>query len=165
MEPGIAYELAVPMEPEPLEIPGIEVTATARAIARRLEPVYARMDRAVHAHFRTEEDFASRGMPPVGAMIRGLPSIRVRSAGINWLVEMRGAVTLDGQPCVPAVYLDGVRVSASDDRAGLSEFMAMPTFDVAIIEVYPGASSLPPEFNDPGTMCAIGIWTKRGGSD
>jgi len=55
-------------------------------------------------------------------------------------------------------------VSSSDDTAGLSEMMGLPTLDVAVIEVYPGASSLPPEFNDPGTMCAIGIWTKRGGS-
>ncbi len=37
----------------------------------------------------------------------------------------------------------------------------MSTMDVAVIEVYPGAASLPPEFNDPGSMCAIGIWTKR----
>ncbi|NNM03735.1 MAG: TonB-dependent receptor [Gemmatimonadetes bacterium] len=163
MEPGIAYELEVQMEPEPLEIPGIVVSTTPRPVARRLEPVFARMDRVVTAYFRTKEDFEQRGYPPVGAMVRGLPSVRVRNAGMRWIVEMRGAMTLDGQRCRPVVYLDGMRVSSSDDEASLSEMMAMPTFDVAVIEVYPGAASLPPEFNDPGTMCAIGIWTARGG--
>jgi hypothetical protein len=165
VEPGVAYELDVQMEPEPLEIPGIVVSTTPRAIARRLEPVYARMDRAVTAYFRTDEDFAGRGYPPVGSMIRGLPRIRVRNAGMQWRVEMGGSITLDGRPCTPVIYLDGMRVSSFDDVDSVSEMMAMPTFDVAVIEVYPGAASLPPEFNDPGTMCAIGIWTKRGGSD
>jgi hypothetical protein len=165
IEPRIAYELSVQMEPEPLEIPGIVVSTTPRIIARRLQPVYERMDRAVTAYFRTDEDFASRGYPPVGSMIRGFPRIRVNNYGAQWRVRMGGAVTLDGSPCMPVVYLDGMRVSSSGDTQSLSEMMAMPTFDVAVIEVYPGAASLPPEFNDPGTMCAIGIWTKRGGSD
>ena len=43
-EAGVAYELAVQMEPEPLELPGIVVSTTPRGIARRLEPVFARMD-------------------------------------------------------------------------------------------------------------------------
>ena len=73
------------------------------------------------------------------------------------------AVTLIGDRCVPTIYLDGMRVSRHGDPASLSEFLTMSTFDVAVIEVYPGAASLPAEFNDPGTMCAIGIWTRRGG--
>jgi len=163
LEPGVAYEVAVRLDPDPMEIPGIEVTAVSRRVARRLEPVYDRMDRAVTAHFRTKEEFASRGHPPVGAMIRGLPRVRVHQRGLFWAVTMGGAVTLSGQACVPAIYLDGIRVSNSEDPMSVSEFMAMSTFDVDVIEVYPGASSLPPEFNDPGTMCAIGIWTRRGG--
>ena len=41
--------------------------------------------------------------------------------------------------------------------------IAMAPMGVEIVEVYPGPASLPPEYNDPGTKCAIGIWTKRGG--
>lgn len=164
LQPGVAYEVAVRMEVDPVEIPGIEVTAVSRLVARRLEPVYQRMDRAVTAHFRTDKDFAARGHPPVGSLLRGLPRVKVQNRGLTWSVTMGGAVTLNGDACVPSIYLDGMRVSRHGDPASLSEFLAMSTFDVAIIEVYPGAASLPPEFNDPGTMCAIGIWTKRGGS-
>jgi hypothetical protein len=82
---------------------------------------------------------------------------------MNWLVTMGGAVTMTGEPCVPTLYLDGMSVSRHGDPASLSEFLTLSTLDVAVIEVYPGAASLPAEFNDPGTMCAIGIWTRRGG--
>ena len=148
---------------EAAEIPGIEVSAVSRMVARRLQPVYDRMNRAVTAHFRTEKDFVARGHPSVGSMLRGLPRVKVQNRGMSWLVTMGGAVTLTGQPCVPTLYLDGMRVSRHGDPASLSEFLTLSTLDVAVIEVYPGAASLPAEFNDPGTMCAIGIWTRRGG--
>jgi len=163
LESGLGYQVAVRMEVDPLEIPGIEVTAVSRTVARRLQPVFDRMDRAVTAHFRTETDFVARGHPPVGSLLQGIPRVRVENRGLRWSVTMTGAVTLNGDPCVPSIYIDGVRVSHHGDPASLSEFLAMSTLDVAIIEVYPGAASLPPEFNDPGTMCAIGIWTRRGG--
>jgi hypothetical protein len=163
LEPGVAYEVLFRLDPDPVEIPGVEVTAVARRVARRLEPVYERMERAVTAHFRTKEEFESRGHPPVGAMIRGMPRVRVAQRGMMWNVRMMGAATLSGQGCTPVIYLDGIKVTNPEDPTSVSEFMAMSTFDVAVIEVYAGASSLPPEFNDPGTMCAIGIWTRRGG--
>lgn len=99
-------------------------------------------------------------------MIRGLPVVWVsQRGGLLWSVAMGGSILLTGGRCVPAVYLDGIRVpNPADDSltlSSLSEFMAMSTMDVAVSEVYPGAASLPPEFNDPGSMCAIGIWTKR----
>jgi len=164
LQSALGYQVAVRMEVDPLEIPGIEVAAVSRSVARRLQPVFDRMERAVTAHFRTEKDFVARGHPPVGSLLQGIPRVRVQNRGLRWLVTMGGAVTMTGDPCVPSIYLDGVRVSHHGDPASLSEFLAMSTLDVAILEVYPGAASLPPEFNDPGTMCAIGIWTKRGGN-
>ena len=166
LEEGVAYEVAFRLDPDPFELPGVEVKAMSRRIARRLAPVYDRIDRSTTAYFRTEKDFASRGHPPVGAMIQGLPRVRVaQRGGLMWSVTMGGSVLLTGERCVPAIYLDGIRVSNpyedTSALSSLSEFMAMSTMDVAVIEVYPGAASLPPEFNDPGSMCAIGIWTKR----
>lgn len=51
-------------DPDPLELPGVEVKAVSRQVARRLEPVYGCMHRSTTAHFRTEKDFASRKPPP-----------------------------------------------------------------------------------------------------
>ena len=88
----------------------------------------------------------------MAAMLQELPSTRIRNRGLTWSIELRGG-------CTPTIFVDGVRVG----RGGVSEFLNMSTISVEIIEVFPGAASLPAEYNDPGTFCAIGIWTKRGG--
>ena len=85
-------------------------------------------------------------------MLQGLPGVDIRSWGRFWNVKFRGG-------CLPTIFVDGIRV----DRGGASDFLNMSTIDVEIIEAYKGPATLPPEYNDPGTFCAIGIWTKRGG--
>lgn len=163
VQPGMAYEVRVRLDPDPLELAGIEVTTRSRFVARRLEPVYQRMGMGTAANFLTKRDFQTRGIPPIGQMLRGLPAVRVRNSGHWWTVHMGRAGRFGDKGCKPTVYLDGMRVALPDDNAALSEFLSMSTFDVEVIEVYKGPASLPPEFNDPGTMCAIGIWTRRGG--
>jgi hypothetical protein len=160
VEPGLAYHVTARMTPDPVEVEGIEVEARSRRFARRLEHVFQRMGTSVGGEFLTAEDFRIRGMPQVGHMLRGIPSVAVRNSGLRWNVFFRRG---GWGGCSPAVYLDGMRVVQSGDAAAMSEFMGMSTFDVEVIEVYKGPASLPPEFNDPGTLCAIGIWTRRGG--
>jgi hypothetical protein len=163
VEPGMAYEVSVRMDPDPVEVEGIEVETRSRFVARRLEPVYARMSMGTNADFLTKEAFEMRGMPPVGQMLRGLLSVKVRNYGSQWNITIGRAARIGEGGCVPAVYLDGMRVAKPDDQPAISEFLSMSTFDVEVIEIYKGPASLPPEFNDPGTLCAIGIWTRRGG--
>ena len=43
-----------------------------------------------------------------------------------------------------------------------AEFFAMSTIDVDVIEVFPSASSIPPDYAT-NSFCMVGIWTKRGG--
>ncbi len=166
LAPGMDYEIRARMDVEPLEIEGVEVVARSKTVARRLVPVLQRVDTDHgNAHFFTERDFQRRGHPQVGQLLYGLPSTTVRNSGFRrWSVTFR-------RRCTPAIYLDGVRVvdgvpdrrPGSEDLSGISEFLTLPTSEVAIVEIYPSPSGLPPEFNDPGTMCAIGIWTRRGG--
>ena len=62
--------------------------------------------------------------------------------------------------CSPEIWVDGIRmVSAGGDQ---SEFLAMSTLDVEVIEVFPSASSIPPDYAT-NSFCMVGIWTKRGG--
>ena len=152
VEPGVAYQFDVTMAVEAIEIEGITVTTRSRFRARRLEPVFARMDLGVWGEFRTVEDFERRGNPPVAAMLQGMLSTNVRNRGVFWSVSFRGC----GRP---SIYVDGVLVS----RVGVSEFLNMSTIDVEVIEVYRRLAGLPIEFMSQGTRCAIGIWTKRGG--
>jgi len=164
MRPGLAYDLSVRMQADALQIEGITVEVRSQNTVRRLEPVYERMDRGVTAHFKLRQDFQIRGNPTIGAMLQGLPSTVVTNRGGRWSVRFRGNTRLaQGSDCSPSLWVDGIRVVRSEDAAGLAEYLSLSTIDVEIMEVYPRPNTLPPEFNDPGTLCAIGIWTRRGG--
>lgn len=168
VQPEAAYEVNVSMESEAIELEGITVTARSRIVARRLEPIFARMDRGTVGHFLTRDDFARRGYPRVVQAIQNLPSTKVRrDRNGQWHVVFRsaggfGAPSVFGTGgCEPAIYLDGQRIHRPGDPP--SPFLDDSTNEIELIEVYPGAASLPAEYNDPGTFCAIGIWSRRGG--
>jgi hypothetical protein len=79
----------------------------------------------------------------------------MQKQGGLWNIQIRG--------CSPAFYVDGLRVAQSGDTWALSEFLNEPTMGIEVLEVFPGAATLPPEYNDPGTHCAVAAWTRRGG--
>ena len=63
-------------------------------------------------------------------------------------------------PGLPEIWVDGIRMVRSGGDP--SEFLAMSTLDVEVIEVFPSASSIPPDYAT-SVFCMVGIWTKRGG--
>ena len=158
--PGSDYDAIIPLGEKVIELSGIDVTVRSRAVARRLLPIYERMERGLGGRFLTASDFQRRGYQSVGASIQGLPSVRARQAGTRWLVTFRRGVTNFEAGCDPEVWVDGIRVSRSGQYS--EDFFAMNTLDVEIIELYPSPVSIPAEYG-AGAMCAIGIWTKRGG--
>ncbi len=159
-QPGTAYDALIPVEAEAIPLEGIEVTVRSRAVARKLEPVFERMARDLGGIYLTATDFKKRGYGPVANMIQGLPSVIVRGSGYRYQMNFRRGATQFNPGCAPELWLDGVRIV----RAGgdLSEFLSMNTVEIEVIELFPSPSSIPPEYSTAG-MCAIGIWTKRGG--
>lgn len=160
-----AYDVTVPLSARPIELPGIEVAVRSRATARLHRDVFFRLDRDLGGTFLTRDDLRRRGNPPVGQVLEGLPSSRVRQGcAFGCPLPPGFHVTLRGG-CQPTIYVDGVRFARASDPQAVGEALLMSSGEVEIIEVYPSPASLPAEYNDPGTFCAIGIWTRRGGGD
>jgi len=157
---GSDYEAHLPIHPEAIQIAGIQVTVRSRAVARRLEPVFQRMERSLGGYFLTATDFKRRGYQTVGATIQGMPSVQARQSGLRWIVRFRRGVTNFDAGCDPEVWVDGVRAAKSG--ADADDFFSINTSEIEIIEVYPSSISIPPEYSS-SALCAIGIWTKRGG--
>lgn len=161
VEPGSDYEAVIPVSEQAIELAGISVTVRSRAVARRLLPIFERMERGLGGRFLTRADFERRGYPSVGASIQGLPSVAARQAGTRWVVRFRRGATVNSLEagCDPEVWVDGIRAARSGEYA--EDFFAMNTSEVEIIEIYPSSGSIPAEYGG-GALCAIGIWTKRG---
>jgi hypothetical protein len=160
-QPGSAYDARIPIEVEAIALDGIEVSVRSRAVARKLEPVFERMERGLGGIFLTTHDFLQRGNGPVANMLQGLPSTRVTgNGGSSWRLSFRRGSSNLQAGCSPEIWVDGIRmVRAGGDQ---SEFLAMSTLDVEVIEVFPSASSIPAEYAT-NSFCMVGIWTKRGG--
>lgn len=111
------------------------------------------------------QQIAARANPPMSELLRDVVGVTLHpvsttSGGTSYRIQMRGATGLSGVCTSPSLYLDGAQVElASGDAAALDHLV--PSADIAGIEVYPGASSLPPEFNSGDAACgAIVIWTR-----
>jgi carboxypeptidase family protein/TonB-dependent receptor-like protein len=159
-QPGSSYDARIPVEEEAIPLEGIEVSVRSRAVARKLEPVFERMERSLGGMFLTATDFQRRGYGPVAQMLQGLPSVSVTGSGFRYRMRFRRGAQNGRAGCEPEIWLDGVRMVRSGQD--VSEFMSMNTIEVEVIELFPSPSSIPPEYST-SSMCAVGLWTKRGG--
>ena len=159
-QPGTSYDAWIPVEEEAIPLDGIEVTVRSRAVARKLQPVFERMERGLGGIYLTATDFKRRGYGPVAQMLQGLPSTSVTGAGFRYQMRLRRGMQQGNAGCAPEIWLDGIRVVRSGDD--VSEFMALNTVEVEVIELFPSASSIPLEYST-SAFCMVGLWTKRGG--
>ena len=159
-QPGSAYDASIPVEESAISVEGIEVTVRSRAVARKLEPVFERMERGLGGMYLTATDFKRRGNVSIAQMVQGLPSVAVTGSGYRWSIRFRRGSSELEPGCSPEVWLDGVRVVRAGSPA--DDFLAMNTLDVEILELFPSAGSIPSEYAT-SAFCAIGIWTTRGG--
>ena len=155
VDPGSGYEMRVPLTSRAIELEGIEVTTRSRFVARRLQDAYMRADIAPMGRYVMRDEIERRGYPRLLDLIRGRASVRIDRVGPHYAVRLRG--------CSPSLWVDGMRVAQAGDDEQISNWIRDPSYDVEMVEVFPGASSLPPEYNEPGTFCAIAVWTRRGG--
>ena len=66
---------------------------------------------------------------------------------------------------VPVMMSSLLTPAAADRRDGRRfgvRFLAMRTLDAEVTEVFPSASSIPPDYAT-SSCCMVGIWTKCGG--
>ncbi|MFI5231718.1 MAG: TonB-dependent receptor [Gemmatimonadales bacterium] len=130
-------------------------------------------------HFFTDSQLVkmtNRLLSEVVNTIPGPQIYRSNTSTAAWVSTARGTQSLAGafvldqsdvrrgapnNQCYAAVFLDGVPVFTGRRGQLLFDINTIPTAQIAGIEYYGGAGSLPPEFNVGGNTCgALVIWTK-----
>jgi hypothetical protein len=118
---------------------------------------FDRRRRSGFGYYRTSAEIEKRG-PNVklSQLLQDVLGVRVDRRGAESIVTMqRGATTGIGRgPCIPSLYVDGMRDVMRDFDRYYSE-------EIAGIEVYPREANRPFEFIDSTNPCgAIAIWTR-----
>jgi hypothetical protein len=150
-------DLAIQLDPVARSMPGVDVKETRYARVPTLENFETRRrDKAGLGFFLGRDEIRQRDGAQLSSLLsqaKGVTIVRARN-GRNLLRFARWSSK--GTSCAPHVWLDGALVKdfeIDDVRAS----------DVEAVELYPNASSAPPEF-DTGARFACGIvvlWTRR----
>jgi hypothetical protein len=153
---GETVALAIVLSPVATEIEGMTVEESSRR-RRLLSEFYDRKARGF-GHFITREDIESRNPANLSDMMRMVPGARVISSrvGGTGTVRFNRALMAPGRDCPPQYWVDGVKTW------GFNIDDVLPS-DVEGIEIYPGASTVPPQYNtkEGTTICGvILIWTR-----
>ncbi len=147
------------------------VSVTVAAVAQQLAPVivrsdaersysgyladfYRRRDRG-NGRFITQDQIAKRAPQQLTDMFRTIPGMTITSPSIG-----DSKLRIRGNMCAPAVWLDGMPAIASE-----FDLDTISPEDVAGIEIYSGASTVPVQFVVPFGPTACGtvvIWTRHG---
>ena len=156
---GITTEIEVGLVPDPVEMEPLVATTTR---SRRLETkgFYERKywgELVGTGTFYTADGIDRRRPALISHMIADGPGIRLecglraRSCDI---VNTRLSAGFSSDGCPMSVYVDGMGIGSNADR------MVSPV-EIAGVEIYRGAASVPGEFAGSDSRCGVvAIWTK-----
>jgi CarboxypepD_reg-like domain len=151
---------------EILMAPYVTALDTVRVRVRNAEETWRQgfRDRKLRGYgtFIDEKEIAKRNPGLVADLFRdvtGMEVVHVRAFGQMVLMRSRGS----GLLCVPAVFLDGVRLWTGRDGADYTgtadlEFVVNP-LDVASVEVYFRSTGIPLEFDTSNGCGSVVLWT------
>lgn len=146
------------------------VTVTGKADTVRVAPSAtidwnegfdSRRAHATGGSFLDRAAIDKRGAVRMSELLRSLPGVALLPiggplGGNDYMVVMRGIATVKGEVCPVQYYLDGHPYQADDNVDRL-----ITPKEVVAMEVYPGASQVPPQFKGPTSRCGvIVIWTR-----
>ncbi|MXW66415.1 MAG: carboxypeptidase-like regulatory domain-containing protein [Gemmatimonadales bacterium] len=164
---GITTEVDVGMVPDPVEMEPIVATATR---PRRLEVggFYERKywgELVGGGTFFTATDIERRGPVLISQMIADEPGIRLGNCRLRRssciLVNTRVASEFSPDGCPLSFYLDNTLVRGLGGRDGQTIDDLVRPHEIAGVEIYRNAASLPGEFAGSDSQCGIvAIWTK-----
>lgn len=153
LEADDSIEVVFRLSPGAVLLDPLEVVASARRRPGWLEDFRRRAERGAFGWFATRAEIERLRPVRTTELLRAVPGIRlVPGRGAGYAVRGRGG-------CVPAVYLDGVRLPGG---AGSIDLWTSPS-SLEGIEVYHG-TAVPAEFSRPGSACgAVLLWSRMGG--
>ncbi|HET7229162.1 MAG TPA: carboxypeptidase-like regulatory domain-containing protein [Longimicrobium sp.] len=161
---GIDVDLTV----APVQLRGVEATATATEVALRDAGFYDRQKMGIGV-FLTGNRIARNPASPLIDAFRGVPGVRV----VRYLAPMtrrsgpRSTTDIDteyrvaasraaGRECWMDLYVDDVNV-------GPEVLKNLPAREVVAVEVYRGPSEMPAKYRKTDNRCgAVVIWTRQG---
>jgi len=162
-----AARFAITLVPDGTRLPEVHVIGE-RNLFPSNEPRFSEFERRRQSgtgRYIDARQISARSNPPVSELLRDIGGVTLypvsTTAGTRFYrVQMRGAVGLTGVCTSPELYLDGVQVELPSGDADALDHLVQPR-EIAGIEVYLGASSIPVQFNAGDAGCgAIVIWTK-----
>lgn len=158
LEPREELVVEIRLDIEAVLLEPVVVRSRSR-MGQPLSEFYDRMERGRKTgfgYFVSREDVDRRSPLHSTDLLRMAPGVRVVSgrAGRGAMIRMTGG-------CVPAIYVDGMRVNRPPLTAvSLDDYV--PAVSLEGIEVYRGASAQQGAYYDPSGCGLILVWTRRG---
>ncbi len=159
------------LETNAVELPTLEVEVTRGFRNPRLAGFYERKSRGV-GHYIDREDLEEVDL--IHNFRRRVPNIYIQECvaptGLRmsncWNIDLRRGGTGAGEPCRPAIYLDGRPLTsafggANDMLGSFSTIQNLPRDMLEGIEVYRNAGGAPPQYRTGSDGCGIVlVWTR-----
>lgn len=153
LRPGRMSVLEVLLAPQPIALAPLRVRGERDRSLARAMGFYERRDRGPRSSFLTREEIEARSPGRLSDMVGTLPGVRAipgpfRDARITF------GRTTGSFRCPIQYFIDGVPVHGF-------EMDDVPPGNVDGLEIYRGASVIPPQFNRGTSLCGvIVIWTR-----
>ena len=150
--------LSVTLDPFATEIEGMTVEEATRR-RQLLADFYDRKSRGF-GHFITRDEIEKQNPMNLSDMMRMVPGAMLIPVAGTGMATLRFTRAQVGRDCPPQYWVDGVKAY------NLNIDDIVPS-DVEGIEIYPGASTVPPQFNtrEGTTICGVVlIWTRVPGT-
>ncbi|GMV07778.1 MAG: hypothetical protein AMXMBFR53_40530 [Gemmatimonadota bacterium] len=171
---GERLVLRVSLDVEAVELGGLDVTTRATPRSAELSVAGFESRRIqVPGFFVDEAEIAERRPTRLTDVVGRAPGASVLRLG-GRVVDVRflrgQGVTLKGAgPCLPSIWLDGVRVREGGRPEGDLRSATFPLLNdligpeqVAAIEVYASSASVPAPFRGTGSSCGVVVvWSRR----
>jgi hypothetical protein len=159
--PGDTVRKEFRLIPAPVELEGLTVTSWGRSMALRTAGFYNRQRRGFGAFVTAEriEQLRPQQTNELFRQMRGFMLWR-NPDGHQIVVPARGFST--GGMCLSLVFVDGMQMYVRDAIDQEMAINGIPPEDIAGIEAYAGAASIPAQYNPTGSACGvILIWTRQ----
>ena len=155
---GETYAMSIVLTPYATEIEGM----TVEELTRRRQLLSDFFDRSSRGfgHFITREQIEKRNPMNLSDMMRMVPGARLIPNRLGGTATLRFARATMGRDCPPQYWVDGVKTWALN----IDDIVPQ---DVEGIEIYQGASTVPPQYNtkEGTTICGVVlIWTRIPGT-
>jgi hypothetical protein len=177
--PDKAYRRVFTLVPSVAALDPVETKAEATvAVPMHVRAFEDRRSKGI-GNYWTAEDFEKQKSRKLADFIARVPGVRIARgrSGEAWVERGRGPAGFRPgqrpgmvdetqgatQSCFAVVYVDGTVMYSGRSGEPLFNINDLDLGNLAGVEYYASASTIPPDFNGPRSACgALAIWTKRG---